>query len=92
MARSKWKFNFYSNPIWRSLFTKKRRFKRTARILVFTRSTNLTLYFRRAFVFIHKGNLAKRIRFRALMAGYKLGEFAFTKKPFFFPFRRKKRR
>lgn len=50
------------------------------------------LHYKRAIVFIYKGNFTRKLKFRTLMTGYKLGEFAFTKKPFFYPTRRKKKR
>lgn len=66
------------------MFNKKRRCRKIFKTLVFTRNTNLTIYFRRAFIFVYKGNMAKKLRYRGIMSGFKVGEFAFTKKPFFF--------
>ena len=42
-------------------------------------------------VYIHKGNKYKRIRFSILLIGYKFGEFSFTRKPFKYPIKKKKK-
>ena len=42
-------------------------------------------------VYIHKGNKYRRIRLNKFMIGYKLGEFSFTRKPFKYPIKKKKK-
>lgn len=42
-------------------------------------------------VYIHKGNKYKRIRLSHLFIGYKFGEFSFTRKPFKYPIKKKKK-
>jgi ribosomal protein S19 len=40
---------------------------------------------------IHKGNKYNKIRITEFMVGHKLGEFSFTRKPFKYPIKKKKK-
>lgn len=42
-------------------------------------------------VYIYKGNKYKRIRLSYLFVGFKMGEFSFTRKPFKYPIKKKKK-
>lgn len=42
-------------------------------------------------LFIHKGNKYKRLRLNEFLVGRKLGEFSFTRKPFKYPIKKKKK-
>jgi ribosomal protein S19 len=42
-------------------------------------------------LYIHKGNKYKRLRLTHLLVGFKLGEFSFTRKPFKYPIKKKKK-
>lgn len=41
---------------------------------------------------IHNGKRFKRLSVNKYMIGYKFGEFAFTRKPFHFPLKKKKKK
>lgn len=43
-------------------------------------------------VTIYKGYISRKISVNKLIIGYKFGEFAFTKKPFKFPIKNKKKK
>jgi ribosomal protein S19 len=42
-------------------------------------------------LYIHKGNKYKRLRLAQSHVGFKLGEFSFTRKPFKYPIKKKKK-
>lgn len=91
MARSRWKLPYIDYKIIRALLKKKKQRVKSKVLYIFDRSTVATQSFVNSFFFIHKGNSFKKIAFKKYFFGKKLGEFSFTKKPFFFPLKKKKR-
>ena len=91
MARSRWKFSNINYKIFRVLLKKKKQKVKSKVLYIFDRSTTIPQSFVNSFFFIHKGNSFKKIIFKKYFFGKKLGEFSFTKKPFFFPLKKKKR-
>lgn len=91
MARSRWKF-FHINRKFK-IFLKNQlfRLKKKNKIIFFDRNVTFLKSLVGSFVFIHKGNNFKSLLLKKNHIGYKTGEFAFTKKPFFFPLNKKKR-
>jgi ribosomal protein S19 len=86
MARSKWKNKFFSLNVWKSItrlkqnLSKKVFFKNK-----FYRSSTIPKCFYSNIINIHKGNIWRKFLIGKSFVGYKFGEFAFTKKPFFYP-------
>ena len=91
MARSRWKLSYVNYKLVRVLLKKKKQKNKSKVLYVFDRSTTTPQNFVNSFFFIHKGNSFKKITFKKYFFGRKLGEFSFTKKPFFFPLKKKKR-
>lgn len=91
MARSRWKLSYVNNKIIRNSLKKKKQNVRSKILYLFDRSSQVPASFNNFFFFIHKGNSFKKIIFKKYFFGRKLGEFSFTKKPFFFPLKKKKR-
>lgn len=91
MARSRWKLSYINYKIFRTLLKKKKQKLKSKVLYIFDRSTVASQSFVNSFFFIHKGNSFKKISFKKYFFGKKLGEFSFTKKPFFFPLKKKKR-
>lgn len=94
MARSFWKFKFFSNSVWRKIFFLKKNlvFKRFNYKIIFERGSNIPLIFKNSIFKIHKGLGFRNLLITKLNVGAKFGEFGFTRKPFYFPFRKKKSR
>jgi len=59
--------------------------------VVTDRSITVTPTLFNTVVYIHKGNKYRRLRLNKFMVGYKLGEFSFTRKPFKYPIKKKKK-
>ena len=74
------------------MFRRRLKRKPIKKFISFNRNTSLSSSFLLSKIFLHKGNASRRFEYRNYMRCYKLGEFSLTKKPFFFPHRRKKRR
>jgi len=92
MARSRWKLVYFSSKVWRFFLKKNKKNKKTLKNLyLFDRSSTLPTSLINTNVFIHKGNSFKTLLFKKYFFGKKMGEFSFTKKPFFFPLKKKKR-
>ena len=61
-------------------------------IKIYSRSTKITQKFYRFIILIHNGAVFRPLRMRKLLIGRCAGEFSFTRKPFHFPQKKKKRR
>ena len=90
MARSFWKFKFFTKSIWRKIFTKVRRKKIKYKLKFFDRNSHIPLCFINLRFNIYKGSGVRRFLVNRYNVGMKFGEFAFTRKPFHFPIRKKK--
>ncbi len=93
MARSCWKFKFFSKSIWRKIFfLKKNPRKKFNYKVCFDRSSHIPQIFINSILKIHKGSNFRNVFINKLSVGMKFGEFGFTRKPFHFPLRKKKSR
>lgn len=91
MARSKWKFYFICKSLQRYLYFKK--CKITGKHIkkhLYTRSTIIPQGLYKSTILIHKGNEFKQLFVVKRFFNYKVGEFAFTRKPFYYPVKEKK--
>lgn len=92
MARSKWKSFFISKDIWRFLYFKKSNsFLKKKNKITFSRNSVLPSGLLNDYIIIHKGNIFKKLHVTKYFIGHKLGEFSFTRKPFYFPIKDKKK-
>jgi len=92
MARSKWKSFFFSKDIWRFIYFKKSNFlKKKKNKLTFSRHTNIPKELLGTYIIVHKGNIFKKLNVTKYCIGFKLGEFSFTRKPFYYPIKDKKK-
>lgn len=60
--------------------------------MIFDRSSNIPICFKGLKFLIHKGSSHRIMFINKLVVGMKFGEFAFSRKPFHFPLRKKKGR
>lgn len=83
MARSKWKFLFYSNDILNKAvqIKVKKKIKGKCRI-IFKKSSSIPKTFLNYKFNIFKGFFFRSLTINKFFLGYKFGEFAFTRKPF----------
>jgi len=92
MARSKWKSFFISKDIWRFLYFKKSNvFLKKKKKITFARNSILPSGLLNDYIIVHKGNIFKKLHATKYSIGYKLGEFSFTRKPFYYPIKEKKK-
>lgn len=71
-------------------FLKKKIFKNKS-FLSLTRRSEIFIHFFDFSVRVHSGQHLKRLVITELQRKKKVGEFAFTRKPYFFPLRKKKK-
>ena len=62
-------------------------FKIKSKKIVLNRASTIPLNFLGKIWFVHTGLKFNKILITKLIIGYKFGEFALTRKPFFFPFK-----
>jgi len=95
LARSFWKFKFFSHSIWRlikKINLKKINLKKINYKLLYQRSSTIPMIFKNFIFKIHKGYGSRTFLVNKLNIGMKFGEFGLTRKPFYFPFKNKKSR
>lgn len=91
MSKSKWKLNFYSNSIIRK-YNKINFFKKKSKErYIFSRNSHVPFFFYNRIIRVHKGNFFNFILIDIYSLGKKFGEFSFTKKPFHYPLKKKKK-
>lgn len=92
MGRSRWKLCYFSNAVWRKimLFKLKNFYKFDK--LFYERSSSIPECFQFRLIKIHKGKFCRNLRIHIFNVGYKFGEFAFTRKPFYFPLKKSLKR
>lgn len=92
MARSKWKFCFFSKKSFNLIYNCKLninyKFKNK---IIYNRSLNILNCFDNLNFYIYKGNIFKFLKLNKYYTFYKFGEFSFSRKPFKYPFIKKKR-
>ena len=77
--------NIFNKKIIKYNYTKKT-------IIFYLKSYKICINFIDKKIFIHKGNVFKKLYINKYMIGFNFGFFIFTRKPFFFPklFKKKK--
>jgi len=91
MARPRWKLLYFSKTIWkRVIYVKKGRPIRRYFKDIYERSSNIPKCLKFLFVRIHKGANYRKMWCMPYHEGFKFGEFAFTRKPYHFPLKKKK--
>lgn len=88
MARSKWKFNFFSKKLLQKNFTVLC-LKTSSKLIFQNRKTIISKLFDEKNMYVFKGLSWTKIKISKLHVGHKLGEFGLTKKPFYFPLKEK---
>lgn len=86
MARPNWKFNHLNLYIYKNVFLNE--FKKIKLKKVFCRSSITPKIFLKKNISLYKGCIFTRIAFTKYNIGYKIGEFAITRKPFCFPLKK----
>lgn len=93
MSKSRWKLNHFNNFLYKKilhmnviLIDKNKNNSFT----LFNKNLVIPIFNNNVFFKIHKGNVFKYFQVSKLFAGYKVGNFCFTKKPFYFPQKKKK--
>lgn len=89
MSKSAWKNRFLCIKIFKKFLLSRLRVVKLH--TMYCKSSFVTKLFLKRGVNIHKGNSFIRINFNRFSLGYRLGEFAMTRKPFSFPQKKKKR-
>ena len=89
MARARWKFNYYNSFFYKNMFLNQ--FKLIKISKLYNRASTVPKLFLRKTIALYKGNIFAKIPFSKYTVGYKVGEFAITRKPFNFPLKKKKR-
>lgn len=59
---------------------------------IYNRSLTLNSLYQRFGFYIHKGNAFRELKYRSPLNTFKFGEFSFTRKPFSYPIRDKKKK
>lgn len=91
MARSRWKFLYFSNSIWKKIiFFKKKKIIRKFYKNIYERSSYIPRCFKYLYMRVHKGSNFRKFWSMPYLEGYKFGELAFTRKPYHFPLKKKK--
>lgn len=92
MARSRWKFLYFNNKLWK--LSLKRKIRKRKGVIknfnTFNKSSCIPRSLLYSYMTVHKGNSTINKRINKFMIGKKFGEFVFTRKPFFFPPKKKK--
>ena len=91
MARSRWKLNYFSKSIWRKISIVKKN-KRLKKRITFDRSSNIPSCFIFRYFRVHKGRRGRSVYVNMFLIGKKFGEFSFTRKPFYYPAKKSKKK
>lgn len=94
MARSSWKFKYFSKYIWKKIYylKSKKKLKKVYKLhLLYERSSTVPLCLRKFPFLIHKGKGFRKFSVNFYNIGFKFGEFSFTRKPYHFPIKKSKK-
>lgn len=86
---------FYAPFVWKKLFFYKlnqqrlKKMKRQAILPLFCRNSYVPSFFLGAYTYIHNGRFFIRMQFNRFQTAHKVGEFAYTRKLFYYPMRKK---
>jgi ribosomal protein S19 len=89
LSRSSWKGTFVCRQTRKNLI-KIILLKKKYYTFFFYRNTTLISYFKRYSLKVHTGKKLKKNYITKLHSLRKVGEFSFTRKPFFYPLKKKK--
>lgn len=79
--------------MWRFLFFKKFNFTLKKKHKIFINRTSIIpKNLINEYIIIYKGNIFKKLYVTKYNVGYKLGEFSFTRKPFYYPIKEKNKK
>jgi ribosomal protein S19 len=90
---------FFSNDVWRTIF-KIKTFQHLNKIQsmlkdtkpIYSRKSFIPLCFRGAVVSIHKGYVFRKLELNKYFINSKFGEYAYTRKLYYYPLKKKNRR
>lgn len=91
MARSRWKLNYFSGSVWRKIVGLKKN-KKLKKRNFYDRSSVIPDCFFACLIRIHKGRRNRKLLIENNVIGKKFGEFSFTRKPFYYPAKRAKKK
>lgn len=90
---------FFSNDVWRNIFKIKTfqklhtaRFSLPGLISIYSRKSFIPLCFKGVIVSIHKGSVKRRLEINKYYINSKFGEYAYTRKLYYYPLKKKNRR
>lgn len=97
MARSHWKYNYISKSMFKKLiilklFKYKTKGLKLKQFFTINRNSIIPKSFEDSKIGIHNGMNFVYSSITLFMLGRKFGEFSFSKKPFFFPIKEKKKK
>jgi len=91
MARSRWKLEYFSKSVWRKIVLLKKN-KKLKRRIFYDRASSIPDCFFSRYIRIHKGKRNRNLLIDTFVIGKKFGEFSYTRKPFYFPAKRSKKK
>lgn len=92
MDKLKWKPVSFQKDLWRFLYFLKSNVKKKKKLKrLFNRASPVPSCLVNNTVGVYKGNIFKKLFITKFLVGYKLGEFSFTRKPFTYPIKIKKK-
>lgn len=91
MARSRWKLSYFSSSVWRKIIGLKKN-KRLKRRIFYDRASTIPDCFFAHLIRIHKGKRNRKLIIDNKNIGKKFGEFSYTRKPFYFPTKKSKKK
>lgn len=90
---------FFSNDIWRKIFKIKinkifgsSNINLTEDQIIYSRKSNIPLCLRGLTINIHKGSVTRKIVLNKHYINSKFGEYAYTRKLYYYPLKKKNRR
>lgn len=93
MSKSRWKLNFFNLFTYKKILLINLNLTNKNIMLaptLFNKSLVIPFFNNNIYYKVHKGNNFKFFQVNRLLTGYKFGNFCFTRKPFYFPKKKKK--
>jgi len=91
MCKSIWKPLFFNKNLFIKVFRLKKKNSKKKYFLIYNKTSTIVNTFVGVLVRIYKGNLYRKLFITKYIIGFKFGEFAYTRKPFLYPLKKKKR-
>jgi len=94
MARSKWKFNYFDNSIWKLILTKDYSVRKLPEysqdhFKTYSRSSKVPKCLGKYTFYVHNGRSFISLEVDRSNVNSKFGEYAYTRKIFYYPMRKK---